>query len=765
MSLKPTIAASSNERVRLRPVSEASKADEFSETLGGVRLKTDATQSWAKTIRRYALLTAEDEVELAQVIEAGLVARARLNGEFGVPETRRETKDLRQLVRDGERAKHTFITANLRLVGNIARNYHGRGLDDLDLMQEGTLGLIRALQKFDYQQGNKFSTYATWWIRQAITRAIQDQGRTIRVPVHMGEQISKVNVARASIETRTAESATREQIANELGISHAQVRQIEMADTKILALEEVPESLLVACEDTEALVDELVLSSDVAMVLETWVTDRARQILVERHGLNGGEPKTLDAIGESLGVTRERVRQLEAAIVTSLAIHPATSWLRDFLFVEDESEGVRIGPGGDDSLISGSTKMDTAPSIVDLKKRRHMLRRSFEDAGRVRLPEPNSIELVGTEQISADQSIAPPTSEETTWEVPLWESREAPPLEEVETMLNQHSESLDSMTVESAETHMANAEPKSPEVPKANATFVVATPGDSERVTEDPTTQAAEWKARPKSGLGPRGKQKLRHLLSGFSGHPVFDAGVSSKSSNGTIPERPIESSNLNLAEAPDIEIEEQFESADQRSLDSEISLEAEVGFEPEVTREPEVKPQAFISRVSEFHAFDASGEIGKLLKKLALELDPIIADRLARHLSGLEWTQVLTMLDEMKSRPYKAYDTGDLHVQLRMFTERLGDLGFPFEVGKDRRVSTIANELRIVRNEWAHMSTFGALDAWRTADFCARLLQSLGERDRAEKFVRKRSALFIEVFHEGQHSGPERSTQVNNQS
>jgi len=297
----------------------------------------DTVSLYLKEISRVPLLTAEQEVDLAQKIEGGLDGQQRLaQGCF-----RRDERDtLQAIVREGEKARKHLIEANFRLVVSIAKKYVGRGVSFLDLIQEGNIGLIRAVEKFDWRRGYKFSTYSTWWIRQAITRAIADQGRTIRVPVHMTERINKVMRAQRKLVQDLGREPTAEEIAAELDTTPDQIERIMKISERPLSLEmpvgeEQDSALGDFIEDELSLMPSEVASNEllrrqVEEVLST-LSAREARVLQMRFGLKDGHSHTLEEVGRRFGVTRERVRQIEAKALRKLR-HPSRSRrLRDYL--------------------------------------------------------------------------------------------------------------------------------------------------------------------------------------------------------------------------------------------------------------------------------------------------------------------------------------------------------------------------------------------------------------------------------------------------
>ncbi|GAA4885957.1 hypothetical protein GCM10023203_43070 [Actinomycetospora straminea] len=302
----------------------------------------DSVRAYLKQIGKVALLNAEEEVELAKRIEAGLYASERLRK---VAEAQQELatqmrRDLRWIVRDGERAKSHLLEANLRLVVSLAKRYTGRGMAFLDLIQEGNLGLIRAVEKFDYTKGYKFSTYATWWIRQAITRAMADQARTIRIPVHMVEVINKLGRIQRELLQDLGREPTPEELAKEMDITPDKVLEIQQYAREPISLDQTigdegDSQLGDFIEDSEAVVavdavSFTLLQDQLQSVLAT-LSEREAGVVRLRFGLTDGQPRTLDEIGQVYGVTRERIRQIESKTMSKLR-HPSRSQvLRDYL--------------------------------------------------------------------------------------------------------------------------------------------------------------------------------------------------------------------------------------------------------------------------------------------------------------------------------------------------------------------------------------------------------------------------------------------------
>ncbi len=303
----------------------------------------DPVKDYLKLIGKVPLLNAEQEVELAKRIEAGLFSEHKLDGEDGeateelTPQFRRE---LEILVEDGRRAKNHLLEANLRLVVSLAKRYTGRGMLFLDLIQEGNVGLIRAVEKFDYTKGFKFSTYATWWIRQAITRAMADQARTIRIPVHMVEVINKLARVQRQMLQDLGREPTPEELAKELDMTPEKVIEVQKYGREPISLhtplgEEGDSEFGDLIEDSEAVVPAdavsfTFLQEQLHSVLDT-LSEREAGVVSMRFGLADGQPKTLDEIGKVYGVTRERIRQIESKTMSKLR-HPSRSQvLRDYL--------------------------------------------------------------------------------------------------------------------------------------------------------------------------------------------------------------------------------------------------------------------------------------------------------------------------------------------------------------------------------------------------------------------------------------------------
>ncbi len=302
----------------------------------------DSVRAYLKQIGKVALLNAEEEVELAKRIEAGLYATQKMAelAEGGQKLPVQQRRDMQWICRDGERAKNHLLEANLRLVVSLAKRYTGRGMAFLDLIQEGNLGLIRAVEKFDYTKGYKFSTYATWWIRQAITRAMADQARTIRIPVHMVEVINKLGRIQRELLQDLGREATPEELAKEMDITPEKVLEIQQYAREPISLDQTigdegDSQLGDFIEDSEAVVavdavSFTLLQDQLQSVLET-LSEREAGVVRLRFGLTDGQPRTLDEIGQVYGVTRERIRQIESKTMSKLR-HPSRSQvLRDYL--------------------------------------------------------------------------------------------------------------------------------------------------------------------------------------------------------------------------------------------------------------------------------------------------------------------------------------------------------------------------------------------------------------------------------------------------
>ena len=315
-------------------------ASRFDSDLDAQSPAADLVRVYLNGIGKTALLNAADEVELAKRIEAGLYAQYQLDTKKRLGDLRK--RELTAVVRDGEAARRHLLEANLRLVVSLAKRYTGRGMPLLDLIQEGNLGLIRAMEKFDYAKGFKFSTYATWWIRQAITRGIANTGRTIRLPVHAGDTLARLQKARSRLELKLGRPATLSELA----------REVEMPEDKVTeALRFAAEPLSLSeplREDGDAELGDIVEDRSAESPFEVAATallpdeiekllapldERERQILALRFGLDRGEPRTLEEVGEHFNLTRERIRQIEARAMSKLRHPSADTGARDLLAV------------------------------------------------------------------------------------------------------------------------------------------------------------------------------------------------------------------------------------------------------------------------------------------------------------------------------------------------------------------------------------------------------------------------------------------------
>jgi RNA polymerase primary sigma factor len=319
-------------------VSEADDTDEPEQQVMVAGATADPVKDYLKQIGKVPLLNAEMEVELAKRIEAGLFSEEKL-GKGGKISVKLE-EELEWIAEDGRRAKNHLLEANLRLVVSLAKRYTGRGMLFLDLIQEGNLGLIRAVEKFDYTKGYKFSTYATWWIRQAITRAMADQARTIRIPVHMVEVINKLARVQRQMLQDLGREPTPEELAKELDMTPEKVIEVQKYGREPISLhtplgEDGDSEFGDLIEDSEAIVPAdavsfTLLQEQLHAVLDT-LSEREAGVVSMRFGLTDGQPKTLDEIGKVYGVTRERIRQIESKTMSKLR-HPSRSQvLRDYL--------------------------------------------------------------------------------------------------------------------------------------------------------------------------------------------------------------------------------------------------------------------------------------------------------------------------------------------------------------------------------------------------------------------------------------------------
>ncbi|MFE5671551.1 RNA polymerase sigma factor [Agromyces sp. NPDC056523] len=322
----------------LRASDDEDEIPVYSTTITGAT--ADPVKDYLKQIGKVALLNAAEEVELAMRIEAGLFAEEKLS-HMGDSEKKSQLgRELQWVARDGQRAKSHLLGANLRLVVSLAKRYTGRGMQFLDLIQEGNLGLIRAVEKFDYTKGFKFSTYATWWIRQAITRAMADQARTIRIPVHMVEVINKLARVQRQMLQDLGREPTPEELSKELDMTPEKVIEVQKYGREPISLhtplgEDGDSEFGDLIEDTEAVVPAdavgfTMLQKQLESLLDS-LSEREAGVIRMRFGLGDGMPKTLDQIGDTFGVTRERIRQIESKTMAKLR-HPSRSQsLRDYL--------------------------------------------------------------------------------------------------------------------------------------------------------------------------------------------------------------------------------------------------------------------------------------------------------------------------------------------------------------------------------------------------------------------------------------------------
>lgn len=320
-------------------VSDSDETDEPVQQVTVAGATADPVKDYLKQIGKVSLLNAEQEVDLARRIEAGLYAEELLKTTSN-DLTSRQRRELHILAQDGQQAKNHLLEANLRLVVSLAKRYTGRGMQFLDLIQEGNLGLIRAVEKFDYTKGYKFSTYATWWIRQAITRAMADQARTIRIPVHMVEVINKLARVQRQMLQDLGREPTPEELAKELDMTPEKVVEVQKYGREPISLhtplgEDGDSEFGDLIEDSEAIVPAdavsfTLLQEQLHRVLDT-LSEREAGVVSMRFGLGDGQPKTLDEIGKVYGVTRERIRQIESKTMSKLR-HPSRSQvLRDYL--------------------------------------------------------------------------------------------------------------------------------------------------------------------------------------------------------------------------------------------------------------------------------------------------------------------------------------------------------------------------------------------------------------------------------------------------
>ena len=316
---------------------EAQPRDKGRRTGNNSNPSADLVRVYLNGIGKTALLSAEEEVELSKRIEAGVYAEHLL--QTGAKMTRAKKRDVKILAKEGKAARAHLLEANLRLVVSLAKRYTNRGMPLLDLIQEGNLGLIRAMEKFDYTKGFKFSTYATWWIRQAITRGMADQSRTIRLPVHLVEQVNKISRIKRELYQQLGREATNEELAEESGIPEAKIEMLLRQSRDPVSLdmpvgtdEEAPLGDFI--EDSEATdAEEAVVASlrhhDVRKVLST-LEIREQEVIKLRYGLDDGLPRTLDQIGRHFGLSRERVRQIEREVMSKLREGDRADKLREY---------------------------------------------------------------------------------------------------------------------------------------------------------------------------------------------------------------------------------------------------------------------------------------------------------------------------------------------------------------------------------------------------------------------------------------------------
>src|ERR1700710_2174638 len=312
-------------------------ASRFDGDLDAQSPAADLVRVYLNGIGKTALLNAADEVELAKRIEAGLYARHLLDTKKRLGENRK--RELAVVVRDGAAARSHLLEANLRLVVSLAKRYTGRGMPLLDLIQEGNLGLIRAVEKFDYTKGFKFSTYATWWIRQAISRGMADQGRTIRLPVHLVEQVNKLSRLKRELHQQLGRDATMAELASESGIPEEKIadlldhaRDPVSLDMPVGSDEEAPLGDFIEDSESTSAEAQVVagfMHSDINKVLKT-LDEREQSVVRLRYGLDDGRPHTLDEIGRVFGISRERVRQIERDSMAKLRVGDRSEVLRSY---------------------------------------------------------------------------------------------------------------------------------------------------------------------------------------------------------------------------------------------------------------------------------------------------------------------------------------------------------------------------------------------------------------------------------------------------
>jgi RNA polymerase nonessential primary-like sigma factor len=332
-----TATAASTTTAPQAPATTRTRATSRDEDLDAQGPSADLVRVYLNGIGKTALLTAEQEVDLAKRIEAGVFAGHMLESGKRLSPQRRI--DLKMIVRDGGRARNHLLVANLRLVVSLAKRYTGRGMPLLDLIQEGNLGLIRAVEKFDYTKGFKFSTYATWWIRQAISRGMADQGRTIRLPVHLVEQVNKLSRLKRELHQQLGRDATMAELASESGIAEEKIadlldhaRDPVSLDMPVGSDEEAPLGDFIEDSESTSAENAVVaafMHDDINRVLRT-LDDREQTVVRLRYGLDDGRPRTLDEIGRVFGISRERVRQIERDSMAKLRVGDRSEVLRSY---------------------------------------------------------------------------------------------------------------------------------------------------------------------------------------------------------------------------------------------------------------------------------------------------------------------------------------------------------------------------------------------------------------------------------------------------
>jgi RNA polymerase nonessential primary-like sigma factor len=333
----PASAAAGPDEGEVIELAASGRPEMSAEDLDAQSPAADLVRVYLNGIGKTALLTAAQEVDLAKRIEAGVFAQHVLDTADDLDPA--QARDLRAVARDGHRARNHLLEANLRLVVSLAKRYTGRGMPLLDLIQEGNLGLIRAVEKFDYAKGFKFSTYATWWIRQAITRGMADQARTIRLPVHLVEQVNKLARIKRDLHQKLGRDATHEELAAESGIAEEKIadlldhaRDPVSLDMPVGSEEEAPLGDFIEdgeSADAETTVISHLLHDDLRRVLAT-LEDREQHVIRMRYGLDDGQPRTLDQIGRRFGLSRERVRQIEREVMAKLRVGERADRLRAY---------------------------------------------------------------------------------------------------------------------------------------------------------------------------------------------------------------------------------------------------------------------------------------------------------------------------------------------------------------------------------------------------------------------------------------------------